>query len=72
VQICDLNGYSDKVIFISCAGVLYLKVASPSCTVRFKIGDHAQVTYDFGYDYFDQALEIHRKLLTLIASWAVK
>jgi hypothetical protein len=54
------------VLIIECATY----APAPGCQVYgSRVTDETQLSYAYGYEYFDQALEIHRKLLSLINSF---
>jgi hypothetical protein len=71
IQICKVNDYDDDFLFVRCNTLMASgkSIPYPVCTVMINIGDKTQLTYSFGYNYFNQALDIHKKLLALLATF---
>lgn len=67
IQIC---GQGETLTVIECAlGTPKHRLPSPSCKVMFNLTDKTQVTYSYGYNYFELAPEIHKKLVALLNSF---
>lgn len=64
VQVC---GEGQSLLVTKCV----TDVPSPGCHVAITYADKTQLTYSYGYDYADQGLAIHRKLIALLDSFRV-
>jgi hypothetical protein len=71
IQVCELDN-SLLVIDCNTTEMINNYKLSPSCNVRVNIGNKTQLTYSYGYDYFDKATIIHNNLIILIKSFISK
>ncbi len=69
LQVCD---EPNPMIFIECDLGLTHKFPYPSCKSAFNLSDKTQVTYSYGYDYFEQGQDIHHRLVELLMSFREK
>ena len=65
VQICKLGAQN---ILIGCD----TKAPSPGCSVHINIADKTQLTYDYGFQYLDQAILIQEHISSLLRSFQHK
>ena len=72
IQVCG-NGDDEHMLLVSCdLGDARGKVPSPSCSVMINIAGKTRLKYSYSYDYFDDALEIHRRLIALLNSFRIE
>ncbi|MDR3466573.1 MAG: hypothetical protein P4M07_11570 [Xanthobacteraceae bacterium] len=70
-QVCG-SGDDDNMLVVECrTGNAHFRVPSPSCEVMINVADNTQLTYFYGYDYFERAQDIHRKVVALIKSFRI-
>lgn len=71
IQVCE-NGDGEHMLVVSCdLGDARGRVPSPSCKVTINIAARTRLTYSYSYEYFDSALEVHRKLISLLNSFRI-
>jgi hypothetical protein len=67
LQVCENGG---DMVLVECAtGNTHIHIPSPSCSVHTNIADKTELTYHYGFNYFELALDIHLKLRALIESF---